>query len=296
MDSGVEAALRQEIMQWLDARVAESGGVVTRAELMNCDVRGRRLPLVDRNRGIRNPVDFEATLSIMSSDDGPYHDRFTEGDLLRYAYRAGDPDGSDNRKLRRAMALGTPLIMFRRLEPNLYLPSYPVYVVGDERANREFVVALDEAFRFVADPLDLTEDQRRYARRIHRQRLHQPEFRARVIHAYETRCAVCALRHGSLLDASHIDADSEPDGAPVVSNGLALCKIHHAAYDQDLLGITPDYQVRIATGLLEEIDGPMLRHGLQEMQGRALLVPRPRRQRPDRERLARRYEQFTRAA
>ncbi|WP_421732959.1 HNH endonuclease [Cellulomonas sp.] len=55
--------------------------------------------------------------------------------------------------------------------------------------------------------------------------------------AYETRCAICQLGHGSLLDAAHIVPDGEELGLPTTSNGLSLCKIHHAAYDQNMLGV-----------------------------------------------------------
>jgi putative restriction endonuclease len=34
------------------------------------------------------------------------------------------------------------------------------------------------------------------------------------------------------------------------------------------MGIPPDYQVVINDELLDEIDGPMLKHGLQEMHGK----------------------------
>ncbi len=92
---------------------------------------------------------------------------------------------------------------------------------------------------------DLAEPQREYARRLARQRLHQPAFRTRVLLAYETRCAICELKHGSLLDAAHIVPDSEEHGVPPTSNGLAPGKIHHAAYDQNTLGVSPDYRVAV---------------------------------------------------
>jgi putative restriction endonuclease len=111
--------------------------------------------------------------------------------------------------------------------------------------------------------------------------------------AYEERCAVCALHHRELLDAAHIIPDKEERGIPVVSNGLALCKIHHAAYDQRILGIRPDYVVEIHHRLLEEIDGPMLRHGLQQHHGKPLMMtPARRSECPDAGRLAIRYESF----
>ena len=80
-----------------------------------------------------------------------------------------------------------------------------------------------------------------------------------------------------------------------MSNGLSLCKIHHAAYDSDILGVSPDYVVRINARVLEETDGPMLRHGLQEMDKRPLWLPSRASDRPDRERLADRYADFVRA-
>jgi putative restriction endonuclease len=78
-----------------------------------------------------------------------------------------------------------------------------------------------------------------------------------------------------------------------VSNGLALCKIHHAAYDSNILGIRPDHVIEIRQDLLDEIDGPMLRHGLQEHHQRTLMtIPARRADRPDRERLEQRYAIF----
>ena len=138
-------------------------------------------------------------------------------------------------------------------------------------------------------------DVRRYVERVVKQRVHQPEFRGKVLLAYENQCAVCHLRHPELLDAAHILPDSHPEGRAVVTNGLSLCKIHHGAYDADFLGIDPDYKVHINATLLEERDGPMLRHGLQEMHGVRITLPRARRQQPDRANLDERFRTFRRA-
>ena len=126
-----------------------------------------------------------------------------------------------------------------------------------------------------------------------RRRLHQPVFRATIMSAYETRCTVCSLRHGELLDAAHIIPDGIDGGDPIVRNGLALCKIHHAAFDVQILGIRPDSQIEIRSDLLTEIDGPMLRHGLQDLHGQQLMaIPRARNERPDRDRLEWAYQRF----
>ncbi|MDL9978530.1 HNH endonuclease [Microbacterium sp. ASV49] len=113
-----------------------------------------------------------------------------------------------------------------------------------------------------------------------------------MLRAYASACTICDLKHAELLDAAHIVSDKEERGVPHVTNGLAMCKIHHAAYDRSLLGISPDYEVRIDRDLLDEIDGPMLRHGLQDMHGRHIRLPANRNARPDRELLSERFAQF----
>ena len=93
------------------------------------------------------------------------------------------------------------------------------------------------------------------------------------------------------MDAAHIIPDNE-GGKPEVSNGLSLCKIHHAAYDQNILGISPDYKVEIRNDILTEIDGPMLKYGLQEMNGHKIFLPHSTINKPDRNGLDFRYQQF----
>ena len=293
MDSLGEAALREHIMNEL-ARRMESATTISRSELESFTVADQVHKLVDQSKGIRNPNYLAATLTIISNPKGPYEDGMGSDSLYRYAYQRGSENGS-NVKLRRAMELEMPIIMLRTIRPGEYVPIFPVYVVSDDRPNRQFLLALGEGLRFIDDPLHLTLSQRRYAERVVRQRLHQPEFRAKVLLAYETQCAVCVLKKGQLLDAAHITPDSNDLGIPVVSNGLSLCKIHHAAYDSNLLGISADYVVHINGALLLETDGPMLKHGLQEMNNRMIALPKRLADLPDRERLSARFEAFRKA-
>jgi putative restriction endonuclease len=283
--------LRDTIIASVMDRAAKNGGFVTRADLTYVPVpSGEPRRAIDASRGIWNPRDMDATLSVVSSPTGPYADREIEGGLFHYSYRAGSVNG-DNTKLRRALELGVPIILLRKVQDGVFVPHAPVYVVADLRDRREFLLALDENARLLPSEFEVTH-QRSYVERLVRQRLHQADFRGRVIAAYETRCAVCCIRHGQLLDAAHITPDSDEQGLPYVSNGLSLCKIHHAAFDSDLLGISPQYEIQIAHKLLDEVDGPMLLHGLQEMHGTSLTVPSRKKDKPDRERLADRYSKF----
>lgn len=137
---------------------------------------------------------------------------------------------------------------------------------------------------------------RAYATREARYRLHQQRFKLEVMRAYRHRCAICTLRERELVQAAHISADVEAAGIAVVVNGLALCAIHHLAFDRNLLGIDPGGLVHIADRLLREIDGPMLRTGLQGFHGASIALPRRPEDRPDPARLEARFEQFSRAA
>jgi putative restriction endonuclease len=92
-----------------------------------------------------------------------------------------------------------------------------------------------------------------------------------------------------------MDAD-EQLGQPIVSNGLPLTKLHHAAFDAHLIGIDPDYRIHVSDRLLEIRDGPFLELGLKGIVGQVIQLPQRSEDRPDRDRLALRFEQFKKAA
>ncbi|MGL5930111.1 MAG: HNH endonuclease [Dermatophilaceae bacterium] len=164
--------------------------------------------------------------------------------------------------------------------------------MGEEPAQLQFVVDAVTDGGVRPDSI-LEETLKRCITVETKRRLHQPIFRATVMRAYQTRCAVCALGHSPLLDAAHIVPDRDEAGVAGIRNGLSLCKIHHAAFDAHILGVRPDLVVEIRQDLLDEIDGPMLRHGLQERPGQRLMVlPSTRREHPDRGLLEISYARF----
>jgi putative restriction endonuclease len=94
--------------------------------------------------------------------------------------------------------------------------------------------------------------ERRYALREVKARLHQASFRDAVLTAYGSRCAISRLPEPRLLDAAHIVMDADEQlGQPIVSNGLPLTKIHHAAFDANLIGIDPDFRIHVSDRVLE---------------------------------------------
>lgn len=137
--------------------------------------------------------------------------------------------------------------------------------------------------------------ERRYALRQVKARLHQTMFRAAVIAAYGGRCALSGLPKTSLLDAAHIASDrDELLGQPVITNGLPLTKLHHAAFDNHLIGIDPDYRIVVSKRLLDTRDGPTL-EALKVLNGNLINFPRRVKDRPDRERLEARFAAFKEA-
>lgn len=297
-----QAELRRAAMAWLTVRTNDGADSITSHDLLDFQFRGEQFRLMDPQAGIRKPLGWSAALSIRTvyrreGQNSPYDDRIAADGTFRYKWRGEDPDHADNRALRAAMEAQLPLIWFFGVGPALYQPIFPVYLLGEEVEQHQFVVAYDFVRGFVSSGSHIEENLKRYVLREVRQRVHQPVFRATVMRAYETRCAICALAHGELLDAAHIIPDRDDAGIPSVRNGLSLCKIHHAAFDAKILGIRPDYVVEIRTDLLEEIDGPMLKYGLQSCHQKKLRVlPGARAERPDPELLEVTYSAFKQAS
>ena len=188
-----------------------------------------------------------------------------------------------------------PLIYLHGVTPGHYIAACPAYVIGNDPVRLTFRIAVDsgllEAVSTAADVVA----RRQYTSRIVRQRLHQASFRLRVLAAYHRQCAMCRLRHDELLDAAHIVGDTDPLGEPAVSNGLALCKLHHAAFDNQIVGIRPDLVIEVRRDVLDEHDGPMLLHGLQGLAGNRIAIPNRLPLQPNRKLLEQRFEVFRKA-
>jgi putative restriction endonuclease len=230
----------------------------------------------------------------------PYRDRLGDDGFIHYHYFKDDPAHPDNAGLRLALRERVPLIYLYGQETGIYSPLYPVLIVGDDPAACEVIVQLQDRASLLLPGNDLAAESsdalRTYVTRTAKMRLHQVGFRTRVLRAYRQSCAMCRLRQVPLLDAAHILPDGHPRGDPVVPNGLALCKLHHAAFDGNLLGVRPDARIEVARRILDEEDGPMLVHGLQHLHGAKLFTPAPTKWHPDPDRLAERFEEFRRAS
>lgn len=244
-----EAVIRTAAIQYVHDLRDRHDGFVPWSALVAFEWQGAKVPLIGAS-GIWKPAVLSVPISITTSPNDPYGDEVNDSGLLEYRYfwrRSGDEDHPHNLGLRRAANEGVPLIYFRGTEKGWYQPLAPVVIVGDDRATRTFTVACDDIDLVRPDlPQHVTDEVRRtYTTQLALRRLHQAAFRRRVLAAYSDTCAVCRLKVVSLLDAAHIVGDRHPLGDPVVPNGLAMCKIHHAAYDQNIIGIRPDAVVEV---------------------------------------------------
>ncbi|HWR15163.1 MAG TPA: HNH endonuclease [Terriglobales bacterium] len=114
------------------------------------------------------------------------------------------------------------------------------------------------------------------------ERVGQENFRTRILTVYDYACAVCEVQL-ELVEAAHI-IPVPAGGTNRTANGVALCSIHHEAYDRALIGIRPDYSVdtnAAALRRLRRVD----RHGgwdsFEENLREEIVLPDRAQDRPD---------------
>jgi putative restriction endonuclease len=301
-----DTGIRLRAFQFLDEQCKRHGDVLPRKVLAEgFESGGHRIHLIGPE-GIFKPAVLPkmpisiTTVPIVEGKPRPYEDELSDEGVIRYRYRGTNPNHPDNVGLRLAMERGIPLIYFFGIRPSRYMPVWPVYIVGDDPRSLTFTVQVGERRNILASVTGRDRGETSVARAYRtitvQHRLHQQSFRERVIEAYRQSCAICRLHHTELLEAAHILPDGHPKGEPWVSNGLSLCKLHHGAFDSYILGVRPDLVIEIRKDVLDESDGPMLMHGLQECHNaRLAVVPIANRLKPNKDFLEERYELFRKA-
>jgi putative restriction endonuclease len=220
---------------------------------------------------------------------------FGSTEAVAYDFMGANPDHRDNRGLADACAFRVPLIYFLGVAPGVYQPIFPTFVASVDRDAHKVQITFGTEGEANVEPPE-TSQERRYALRTVKQRLHQAQFREAVLSAYDGRCAFSGLPAPVLLDAAHIIPDRHGElGQALVINGLPLSKVHHAAFDSHLIGVDADRRVHVSRRLLDLNDGPVL-ESLKSLEGAILRAPRRARDAPDPDRLAERFRLFRQAA
>lgn len=134
--------------------------------------------------------------------------------------------------------------------------------------------------------LDAAEDAAQASRRFTlvetMRAVRDARFRPAVLQAYSNQCAVCPISL-NLVDAAHIIPVSRPHSTDEVTNGLALCRLHHAAYDSGLLGVKSDHSIIINPRVMERLRTIGFDAGLPEFRNllrASIRVPRQAEVRP----------------
>lgn len=266
---------------------------------------GERVPLVNPRRGIFKPATMEHLLSVRTvfprtdarvwyDDQRVVHEQVASGrGLVEYALMGDNPEAADNRWLKRAHEAQVPILYFLGVAPARFTAIWPTFVAEWHPTQLKVRLAFGQTVQETIP--DAAE--RRYASRLVQQRLHQATFREAVLTAYGGRCAITRLPEPRLLDAAHIIVDGdEALGQPIVPNGLPLSKIHHAAFDANLIGIDADYRIHVSDALMSINDGPMFEYGVKALAGRQVHLPTRMTDYPSRDRLAQRFEEFRRSS
>lgn len=191
--------------------------------------------------GIFKPAELSEPLSLTTTITSKHTHDVLEGSCVMYDYVARD---FDNESLKRCADAELPLIYFlqvtRRPSPE-YVIFAPVYVVGWDDHERQFLVDLSEqrpseiaarATRqlglFRASSREMAKS---YIVSSVKQRLDAARFRNRVLERNRHGCAVCGLRVRALLDAA------QP--------GIALCATHYRAYGAGILTIDDEGVIHV---------------------------------------------------
>lgn len=268
----------------------------------------QRIPLLSHFEGVHKPAGMRAgVLSVRTTISSRYDDLRVSDDRVWYEY---SPHDDRNARLRENLEYRLPLLYFLQVKqrPGVeYLIFTPVDVVEDDQPGRRFLLDLSpsalyeensdldlELIRGLLDaepvPMELHRVmERRYGVSSTRTRHFQAHFRRAVLAAYGRRCGICAIGETPILDGAHLVPDREELGEPVVSNGLSLCSLHHRAFDRDIVGLTPDFEIHV---FHERLEHPDEEEGaiLTRFHGAKLRLPSDESLQPDRDLLAWRWE------
>ena len=226
-----------------------------------------------------------------------YSDGASDEGGFWYSLESGGIAKAANRQLLISFERKDPIIYLMGVAPGRYFPLWPCYIDNMD-TNRELChVSMYDRIgdvRYVADSIgtyEVNELEKRYVIREAKTRVHQAEFRARVMRAYSNRCAMTGLPVPQLLEAAHIIPDTHQASTAEVSNGISLSRLHHRAYDADLIGVDPDYRIHLNADLLSTQDGPLL-ESMKQLNNQRISVPRHPKERPSKEALELRYQRF----
>ena len=155
---------------------------------------------------------------------------------------------------------------------------------------KELETSLEESLSIDLSSLPQGKERKQEIKR----RINQDFFRKTVLSSYDFKCCITGINNPALIEASHIVSWSEDEeNRTNPQNGLCLNVLFHKAYDENLLGISPDYEVFISDRFwgerLKEVDPGTVNY-IRSFDRQKLILPR--RFSPDRDLLALHFEKY----
>lgn len=308
----LDQRIRQAVFAHVRKLVAKKGFLTKkqlRQKLSSSVCGGKRFSLIHPQWAGYKPKQMSHLLSLLSTRRGsviydiPIPEPPTQGDVDSTDYlliKGQSPDYFRNRYLRDAGAHGVPILFFLEIDRQCFVPTRAIIKSWKPKERRVELVfsSLDSSVENLDDATnDLNhryDSNHRFIVAKRKQRLHQYQFRRDLIKAYGGRCAISGLSVPELLEAAHIIPDYHVDSQPIVSNGLLLSKIHHAAFDANLIGITGAYHVKVSKRLLQQDSGSsdLLTLWKKINNKRIRFLPRREKDWPNEKFLKKRYKEF----
>lgn len=266
------------------------------------DFQGERILLANKAVGIFKPNQMKSgALSIKTTmpragREKIYFDAEDADGTFVYKLQGDNPNNHFNKSLAHCHVEGLPLIYFHAVDPSIYKAIFPCFIESIDPINMSCRVSVASSPNF-ADTPNLRDSlswaiERRYTLRETKTRLHQAEFREQVLSAYDRQCAMTRLPVPELLEAAHIVADSHELGVAEIRNGICLSRIHHRAFDSNLIGVSPDFKIHVSPRLLEISDGILLEGSLKALHGNMLSLPQKKAHWPNKDLLTIRFDEF----
>ena len=125
---------------------------------------------------------------------------------------------------------------------------------GESETDLDVLEEVSERPEEVNDAVVETVTQERQTAVINiKEKIRDNSFKSRVLTSYGQMCAMCGIQL-KLIDAAHI-IPVEHDGTDQISNGMAICALHHRAFDRSLITVNDKYQIIYNTDKMDLMAG-----------------------------------------
>jgi len=110
----------------------------------------------------------------------------------------------------------------------------------------------DEDFQVNNEDLEEVSEPRKKVIQTVTKKVRQAGFKRRVLTAYSNKCAFCSVQL-KLIDAAHILPVAHEESTDYTSNGMALCALHHRAFDNALITINDEYETLVSRNKISDL-------------------------------------------